>query len=156
MCNLEGTHARIVTERQNTTAQHIELWEKYKNDFLQSEFEKYVVDEADCSWAKDRFLLFRRKRVRDISDFVSITMERSREREDGGVINVEETLRMIDRSHDLDVYQLYNMLHAKDQVVTLASVFLTHTFGYELIKSVFPRDKVKNIMGKKSQIKKTC
>ena len=75
LANLEGTHARIVTERANTQAQHIELWEKYSEDFLESEFEAYSIDASQWNWVKEKFIEFKSRRVKNISDLVKITCE---------------------------------------------------------------------------------
>jgi len=59
--NLDITHARLVTERANTKAMHVQLWEGYAEKFLESEFVTYEVEESECAWVIERFQKFKKK-----------------------------------------------------------------------------------------------
>ena len=70
VANLECTHARIVTEAQNTRDRHVELWERYAG-FLQSEFEKYTMPVSECEWVRDRLRKYKTRKIKLVVDIVT-------------------------------------------------------------------------------------
>ena len=99
VANLECTHARMVTEAQNTKSQHVELWERYA-EFLQSEFERYSMDNSECEWVCERLQKYKARKMKCIYDLVSIQCQNTNE-----PVDPPETISQLHRAQDMEIYR---------------------------------------------------
>lgn len=145
--NLEATHARVVTEAQNTLARHVELWEKYA-EFLESEFEKYSVEESKYIWVRVRLKTYKLLKVKCIADMVRIQCQNCLSQG----IDIAETISQLDRAGDMEIYRLYANANVKGQVTQLEQAFASKTIASKLFEKMFEREEREKIVAKKNRL----